>query len=148
MNDQREHPSSSTPLMSVSQSRKLNLCNRHVCVTDITKKGRCNGRGQLRGGRCNGGANAARSENECPCEPANRDFSACESQILARQRRCASGEDGSQSKLREAEITISGNISGDLRIPDLQVGGSGWLPNKAASPNPRLASRWFGLVAK
>ena len=90
MNDQREHPSSSPPLMSVSQSRKLNLCNRHVCVTDITKKGRCNGRGQLRGGRCNGGANAARSENECPCEPANRDFSACESQILARQRRCAS----------------------------------------------------------
>ena len=29
VNDQREHPGSSLPLMSVSQSRKLNLCNRH-----------------------------------------------------------------------------------------------------------------------
>ena len=55
MNDQREHPSSSPPLMSVSQSRKLNLCNRHrsvgACVPETRSENSdgCNGRGQPRG---------------------------------------------------------------------------------------------------
>ena len=81
VNDQREHPSSSPPLMSVSQSvsqsrklnfcnrngrcvclhmsvsrsQKLNLCNRHrsvgACVPETRSENSdgCNGRGQPRG---------------------------------------------------------------------------------------------------